>query len=465
MSQPAGSPYEALGRRDRLASRDGYLIFKRTIQQVNFDLFGAIGYAPRVDSEKLVILAHIHCLTSSYFLLRHMVRELGVPANNIILLPKPYSSIAAVIHRIQALGIKVLTPQLKTNLGYDDSMEVYVEDVCRLGYKQATDLARQRRKGRVILVDDGGALTRQWLRSRERRYSIDTISIQQTRSGVAVLGEKPAIPVINVAQSAAKRRFESHYIAKAIVKKTQKLGYIKPDRSIGVFGLGMIGRAVAKALLGQGHEIHVCDERASPDEDDIDYWHRLREASSRKNFVNSCDLIFGATSADWLRDDWVPRQRIATEKVLVSCSSRDREFHYVLRQPKAYRVDDEDRYTAYNSYADVLWHPLSGQKPFRLLNGGFPINFDRQREWEPFEDIALTRVLVLAAVVQGICTDLASTPIDYIQLDAYVQRKVTQGWMSLCNKTARSFFLEESSLRDVKWWIKASEGVEPDTSR
>lgn len=424
------------------------------LTQIDLELLSEWGYHAQVGVEDVVILAHTHCLPSTYYLLRTLVHNIGIPAEHIVLLPKPYSTIPSAVRRIGALGVNVLSPKLEIGADYDQSMKPFIRDICSLGQTRATKLAQQRRKARVILIDDGGLLTRQWLDDAKRRSSFHAVSILQTRSGVSVLGDTPSIPVINVAQSAAKRKFESHLIADAIIKKMHALGSIKFAGSIGVFGLGMIGRAIAKRLLDEDLEVYMCDEKAREYDSDFDYWDHLKETSSRKVFVNSCDLIFGTTSASWLKRHLIPR-RISREKIFVSCSSREREFQSVIHQPDAERVDEDDR------YSDILWHPREGEKPFCILNGGFPINFDRRHEWERPEEIALTRVLILAAVLQAICTKTTGNAARYIKLDPNVQQHLVRSWLKLCDKSPEDFSIRSAKLDDVEWWAKKSAGEAP----
>lgn len=424
------------------------------LSQIDIDLLLNTGYEMQVGVENVVILAHTHCMTSTYYLIRALVESVGVPARNIALLPKPYSTIPRTVRRLKSLGITVMAPNPAIGSDYDKSMTPYVREVCSWGHTQVTKLSQRRKKPRVLLIDDGGILTRQWLKDAKRRSTFDVVSIQQTRSGVAVLGETPPIPVINVAQSAAKRKFESHLIADAILRKTDKLGRIKSASAIGIFGLGMIGRAIAEGLLKDGYEVRICDEKAKEYDDEFNYWDDLREESTRKNFVDSCDLIFGTTSANWMQSYLIPN-RIDNEKVFVSCSSRDREYQYIIRQSGAERVDEDDR------YSDILWHPHKSEKSFRVLNGGFPINFDRQQEWERPAEIALTRVLILAAVLQAICTNVARGAARYVQLDPNIQQHLIKEWMQFCGKKPEDFSLKPSRLDDIDWWIKKSAGDAP----
>ena len=210
--------------------------------QINIDLFLRMGYVTRVDVEKVVVLAHTHCLTSIYYLMRALVENVGIPAENIAFLPKPYSTIPGTAQKLKTLGVTIMAANPQIGPDYDKSMTAHVRDICSWGHALATKLSHRRKKPRVLMVDDGGMLTRQWLKDGKQRRSFDVVSIQQTRSGVTVLGETPPIPVINVAQCAAKRKFESHLIADAIIRKTDGLGLLRSASAIGIFGLGMIGQ-------------------------------------------------------------------------------------------------------------------------------------------------------------------------------------------------------------------------------
>ena len=78
--------------------------------------------------------------------------------------------------------------------------------------------------------------------------------------------------------------------------------------------------------------------------------------------------------------------------MLVSASSRDVEFHTLLKTPCAKRRD------AGFGIVDVT---APGGAIQRVLNGGYPVNFDRRREWESAREMVLTRLLLFAGGVAG----------------------------------------------------------------
>lgn len=118
---------------------------------------------------------------------------------------------------------------------------------------------------RFLLLDDGGAITRA-LHDYFPEYTHLCVAVEQTEHGMQEL-EKIDLkcPVISVAQSWAKKCFESILIGESVVgainSSLRDLGNltIKPKRAA-IIGYGAVGSAVAAQLEKQGYEVWVYDK-------------------------------------------------------------------------------------------------------------------------------------------------------------------------------------------------------------
>ena len=61
-----------------------------------------------------------------------------------------------------------------------------------------------------------------------------------------------------------------------------------------------------------------------------------------------------------------------------------------------------------------------------ILNGGYPINFDREQEWESAEDMQVTRSLMYAGFMQAI--QLPQEQHTIHELDTRIQKEIIMLW-------------------------------------
>lgn len=166
--------------------------------------------------------------------------------------------------------------------------------------------------------------------------------------------------------------------------------------------------------------------------------------------------IFGCTGKNWLCREHLRHADFEGEKTLVSCSSRDVEFMHVLQ---LYPLDETSKV---DRFADVVVRSPKGSGRYIVKNGGFPINFDRCQEWEPPSEIALTRMLILMAILQALCILVTGTFENTMKLDPDIQRYLTLMWLKKIGKTATDFGLRERRIAARAWWVERSLG---DSSR
>lgn len=424
------------------AIKSGELI--ETLHQVDLESFERANLYLRVRPEHVLILAHIHCVPSMVYLFQSLLKEHGVRAHNVFILPKRYSAIKRAIENMSELGLNVIHHIVSLEPGqYDQSASSGLAEICRLGELAAAKLCHDSAKPRIILLDDGGLLTERWVRRADmasNRPALEVISVQQTASGVYRPPMSPRLPKINVAYSAGKQKFESKIIAKGVVRKVERLNLDINSKVVGIVGYGSIGSALASNLQSRAAGVIVYDR--------IDILTPFETAKSQRELFKRVDIVFGCTGKNWMGIEVFDALRRPVQ--YISCSSRDVEFQRLLQSRLLKRLDSDEcgRVQLRGEYLQIVH------------NGGFPINFDRAREWELPCEIAVTRGLMLAGIIQAMCISMPHKGEWNIRLAPNVQMEIVQGWLKVCGKTADDFALNSAETQTLAWWKDESLGAD-----
>lgn len=249
----------------------------------------------------------------------------------------------------------------------------------------------------LILLDEGGDLHRNLPMSLAER----TAAIEQTTAGMQATWK---CPTVLVCRSAAKLVFESQIIARGILRKLDSLSLLD-GRGVGVIGLGSVGVEIARSLLARGGAVFATDPYACAD----DLAHIRVDIDQ---LLHSVDLLLGCTGLDVL--DRHDLASVTGRKIFVSCSSSDIEFRSVLAKLPAI-----ERFGHVQGWVGGLH--------CTVLNGGFPINFDRIREWELPEEILLTRMLILEGLEQAL--PLIGSKARGVMLSPASQMRIIGEWL------------------------------------
>ena len=274
----------------------------------------------------------------------------------------------------------------------------------------------------LIFLDDGGGLY--------QRYSttgkMDAVGVEQTSFG---LTSNWKCPVVAVCRSAAKLTFESQIIARGIRRKLQALGVFGGRPNVGIIGAGALGSALRDELERRGLNVRTHD--LSDFDRNLDL---ARPALS--DLLGWGSMFLGCAGADVLSG--VDLSVLKGRKVFASCSSREIEFRSLISVLPKSGVFDHIQ-------------GMIGGLECHILNGGFPVNFDREREWEKFDEIVLTRRLCLAALSQA--TSLFGSPAGAVMLDPTVQHQIVEDWLEhvperellkIPEKLSPKFFMDNS---------------------
>lgn len=374
--------------------------------------------------------------------------QLGAKPQHLFILGKRYSECDSVVAALVQKGVYYQPCSMQTGVGHYSYS--FIRDINWLWAKVIERLDAQVEQ--ILIMDHGGhAITYLPLMLLEH-YKI--IGIEKTTAGFINSAKHglPPIPVIDVANSAAKRFLESPLIAEAVVNKIE--AYLPPNKSdfvFGVVGLGSIGKAVVNRLQQLGCRLVVHDID-SASQHYIEQKKNIIFTQEMSALIGCADYIFGCSGRD-ISEGYFEHFRLSPKnKTLISCSSEDKEYLSLLQK--------------INQHAPTLFDPLDDLEfktdfgaSISIIRGGFPVNFDHTGESVPAQDIQLTRSLVLAAVLQA--SDYFNDPLKergVYALDASYQRYVVSEWFkhqdkSRFNGKPLCHFLDED------WLAQHSQGL------
>jgi release factor glutamine methyltransferase len=358
--------------------------------------------------EDVLVIAHTHVLDSSYPLFRHLAAVVGY--QNIFLVDKPYSTIPAIADKVVEMGSELIRVSMKKGLAYEFS----VQDSIRVLWDKVLTHLRKVAISKIVIIDDGADILANipWKELR----GISVVGVEQTTRGIVRIREGYGIypPVVNVAGCALKKEIEATFIAQGIAQEVHGLVKKIGKEKVGVVGTGNIGKHIICELESLGVDVSYYD---------ISRFNVM--GSSRKGAVTSVseivernDIIIGATGKDFFRG--VVLDKAHGEKYLASASSADVEFYSLLNRA-GFPSD---------AFETISVKPHSGLE-FRILNGGYPLNFNREREIERIEDMQLTRTLLFAGFAEALDIPKKSKKALIFQLDVEFQREILNAWIAV----------------------------------
>lgn len=376
-----------------------------------------------------LVIMHTHLLPSNVGLIRHLAHLVSV--EHLFVLEKPYSTIRSAYTQIARMGVTITPVVMDGNMPYEFALQRAFGAM----WEQVIIAADCLHIKKIIILDDGGSLLLSvpW----HRLSHVSVMGVEQTRRGIRLLERTSTRfpPTVNVASSSVKTTIESSFIAQGVVRKLASMGVFDSSPRIGIVGVGAIGSAIKNLLAENGLRSTMYDVL-------------MHEQGGKKEFgslttmdsiLEASDVIIGCTGFDTMNS--VALDRVMGHKILISASSRDVEFSSLLNSSGF----AERPFTT----ASVVIYP---GLTIDILNGGYPINFDREQEWESAEDMQITRCLMYAAFIQATkMTDL-SPSIHELSDDA--QKDIVALWRrhknGIPNKNAQSMSIGKKAKNKQK---------------
>lgn len=348
---------------------------------------------PLPNLKKTVFLTIQHGLETTLSLYEK-VKKLGIPAKNIFASTKAYSNCPEVELQICNMGINWVPSPPPPNIAqYRQTNRQTIRTLWQkcMDYIQTEDIET------LIILDEGGRLIEAM--PYDLRFECNVAGIEQTRGGLYNPNSHSVLfPVISVAQSAAKLRLESPLIADAVLKKIQaiiqKMPTLKTSKVFGVIGNGAIGSNVVKYLLSEGYKVILYDENANTFKQSSK--SPLFRTDSIQHVIMNSGVIIGCTGKDVTKGLGADiLEYTALNKTFISCSSEDKEFYELLATIAA------KTNTTYDPLSDIVY-TINENTSITIVNGGFPVNFDRSPVSVPTQDIQLTRGLLYGSILQAL---------------------------------------------------------------
>jgi hypothetical protein len=349
----------------------------------------------KTNFENVLLIAVQHILDSNFSMFEYLF-DMGLKPHNTFLLGKCYSTNKEVMGKFRKKGVYVHNGSLAfdSHLSFDSQFEIIVKDFLN-SIQEKVNFSDYEK---VLLVDDGGYLV--YVGNSFFKNLSNVVAIEQTSSGYNKLKtEKLHFPVINVARSNAKLVYESPFIADLIVKKlASKLKELQLNpKNCLIVGAGSVGKELFN-LLKNKFETQIYDVQ-----------QHISDFGKTEftNIISNYNLIVGASGNEITNGKIY--SILKKEVILVSASSSDREFSAVNLRKSAPKIKDCHK----DLFVNNIW----------LLNCGFPLNFDGNKNSASPEKIQLTRALMLSAICLAMEKENQN---DFIELEPKYQKLIVE---------------------------------------
>ncbi len=426
---------------------------------------------------KILVLQHLYASTQSIL---DAAVACGAKAADITVMGKPYSGSMKVAGSMVDKGYQLVVPSLHQSefSDHEGHMDAIVtEQVTRL-------LAESGPEQKILVLDDGGhtaKIVHEHFGAHAHRFAF----VEQTQRGATAVKDVAArvtgglkSPVVNVAESRAKKDHESPSIGysvwketKAILDKLETQGAAVP-KSATVLGYGAVGSQVAKELRDAGYAVHVFDPDPA----------RMQKAvadgctahADKGDALGHGNVLVSATGRTAVTLDDV--KKLPKQAVLINAASANNELNAtnlltlqllsanalmgtVRIGPKGVEIPRSlvtQVDTAQLDEKGQLWDSFAGKsvnlgtddsatqrdrvvktregQDLYVAHAGFVVNLTDDDDPIPARYIGLTRSLLFGALVQA----ASETRTGLVDLDDAVQQQVIDTTQAALKKTGES---------------------------
>lgn len=351
---------------------------------------------PKVSFKDTLIIGVQHLLPTTHSLF-HALFQMGLPISNLRILGKCYSTNPSTFNQMKAEGIFVspLSTYFDSHVAYDDLFQEILEKFL-LQILREQDLSQYEK---VIFLDDGGHLL-QAVHSLQIKLP-NIFGVEQTSAGYNnTKFIKFTFPIINLARSWLKLIYETPLILQSsLLALNSYLERLEAENNaILILGNGVLGSSVYQSLKPK-FNVSIYDKDPSLS---------LIPHSVLPSTIENFSIIIGCTGA--ISIPQALHKYLDSSVLLASMSSSDREFDAVHLRKKIPVENDCHRHLTINN--------------IKLLNCGFPINFDDKYTSVDSDSFQITRSIILASLVQ-IQSGNGLLP-GFLDLDDQVQKAILQ---------------------------------------
>lgn len=405
------------------------------------------------DLRDTIFIGVQHMLETTVSLFNALI-ALGAQPQNMYFSGKCYSSAREIEDAVRERGIHLMPTNQPKNFG---EYETYCQEGLRKMWEFCLLDIANKPVDRIVILDEGGRCLETMPGTVAFKYSL--AAIEQTRGGLySETSNFLLFPLVEVATCTVKKKLEPPLIAMAVIRGVRdilwKLTLSLQNTVFGVIGNGVIGSAVCQYLLTLGCTVCIYDAEDSAFEGLIN--KKLFRTENVREVFTFADVVFGCTGKD-ITQGIDMLNIIKKDKILISCTSEDKEFRSLLKLIASQSI------TVFDTLSDIACTTRNGRKLF-ILRGGFPVNFDRTPWNVPASKIEVTQGLLLGSCMQAIRQ--AVTLIDdgnttnrgsRQMLNASIQRYVALHWMHRQEggSCPREYF---STFQDENWIEKNSGG-------
>lgn len=357
---------------------------------------------PNLNLSSVKIVGVQHILETTHAMFRSLF-ERGLKPENVSLIGKCYSTNQDVYHEMLSDGITVCPSSLDyhSHESFDFQFKENISNFIEEEMKKPLNLGISS----LIILDDGGKCLES-MSDLPITQNLKIVGIEQTTSGYDLIKNKILpYPVINVARSPVKLEYESPLIAQAAIERIDKalaMLSTKPKKCL-IIGGGAIGKAI----------YHKLNSYIQTDIFDTNKQFSSLSQENLPDILPKYDCIIGCTGRTTIPKH--QHKHLSPNTVLISASSSDREFEAVhLRRQISPNSDCHSNLKINGLY---------------LLNSGFPINFDGERENIIPELIQLTIALITAGIIQSVQIDQKKHGI--LPLNVYLETMILEQFLTL----------------------------------